>query len=111
VAEQMLGHFFHTLEILVPSIGCGVGNEDDGVGVLEKHLPCGGIETLSRDGNDLEAKLVAAESGRREGKQIEEDRSVLGRVDGDQVETLLLESASVKRLEIRRLSARRRTVV
>jgi hypothetical protein len=111
VVEEILRHLLHALEILLPAIGRGVRDEHDAVRVLEEHLSRCAVELLTRNRHHLEAQLVAAERGCREREEVEEDGSVLGGIDRDQLLPAVGPRVPVQHLEARGLSSRRRSVI
>ncbi len=111
VGEQVLRHLPVALDVLLPAVEGGVRDEHERVGALE-HQPAGGrVHGLAGNGEDLQAQVEAAEAGRLQGEQVEEDRAVLGGVDRDQLAAALRVGAAVQDLQVGGLPSDRRAVV
>ena len=111
VGEQVLRHLPVALDVLLPAVEGGVRDEHERVGALQ-HQPAGGrVHGLAGNGEDLQAQVEAAEAGRLEGEQVEEDRAVLGGVDRDQLPAALRVGAAVQDLQVGGLPPDRRAVV
>ena len=111
VGEQVLRHLPVALDVLLPAVEGGVRDEHERVGALQ-HQPAGGrVHGLAGNREDLQAQVEAAEAGRLEGEQVEEDRAVLGGVDRDQLPAALRVGAAVQDLQVGGLPPDRRAVV
>jgi len=55
VREQVLRHLAEALDVLLPAVGGGVGDEHQRVGPLQHQAPRGGVHRLARHGQELHA--------------------------------------------------------
>ena len=62
----------------------GVGHEHDRVGAGQHDPPGRVVLDLARDGVELDLEVVAGDRAQAEGQEVEEERAVLGGVEGDQ---------------------------
>jgi hypothetical protein len=111
VREQVLGHLAEALDVLLPAVGRGVGDEDQRVRALQHQAPRRRVERLARHRQHLQPQVEPAEAGGLHGQQVEEDRAVLGGVDGDELAAVLRLHVLVEHLQVGRLSAHGGAVV
>ena len=111
VGDEALRHLPIALDVLLPAVEGGVRDEHERIGALQ-HQPAGGrVHGLTGNREDLQAQVEAAEAGRPEGEEVEEDRPVLRGVDRDQLPAALRVGAAVQDLQVGGLPPDRRAVV
>jgi hypothetical protein len=111
MGEEVLCHLPEALDVLLPAVEGGVGDENERVGSLQAEAARGRVHRLAGDGEDLEAQVEAAEAGGPERQQVEEDRPVLRGVDRDQLPPALGAGAAVQDLQVGGLSPDGRPVI
>ncbi len=111
VGEQVDLHVLEGLHVLFEGLALAVRHEDHGVGPRQHHATGGVVLDLARHGVDLHLEVVARNRAEAEGKEVEEKRSVLGGVQGDETVRSLGIRDPVDLLEVGGLAGLGRAVV
>src|SRR5512138_195056 len=99
------------LDVRLHALDLRVGDEDDPVHALQDQLPAGVVEDLAGDRVEVEARLEAADLAEREREEVEEERALGLRREGDHLALRVGIGLGVDVLEIRRLPAEAGTVI
>ena len=94
VRLQVLAHLREARHVLVEPVGGRVRDEHDGVRSAHHQPPRRGVGRLPGNRDELEADVEAVEAHAAQGQQVEEDRALLLRVDGDQLAAVLVIAAA-----------------
>ncbi len=111
VGEQVDLHVLEGRQVLPCHPLLAVRDEDDRVRSGQHHSPGGVVLDLAGHGVELDLEVVAGDGAEAEGQQVEEERSVLGRVQRDQPVRPLGVADAVDLLEVGGLPGLRRPVV
>ena len=111
VRGQVAVHLLEAGHVLLEPVRRRVRDEHHRVRAARHQPPRGRVGRLPGHGHDLEADVEAVEADPAQGQEVEEDRAVLLRVDGDELAAVTALGRGVERLEVGRLPADRRPVV
>ncbi len=111
LGEEVRLQLAEALQVLVPPVGRGVGDEHHTVRAAQHHAPCRRVDRLARHRRELEAQVEPAEAPGLQRQQVAEDRPVLLRVHGDELAAPTAAGPVVEDLQVGGLTADRRPVV
>ena len=111
VLRQIRVKILHALDVLGELPRLAVGDEHDAVGTVQHQLPRRLVVHLAGDGVELEARREPRDGAEVERQEVEEERAIRLRREGDHLPFAIARHLLVNVMQIRRLPGPPRAVV